>query len=201
MALRKAKIPLKGKKILVIGSGGSARSIAFALTREKPAEVGILARNAMMAMQLARNLTLQKENPKVTLLLQQAKPTLQNSILELMPQSGRKWNSVRYTDPEMLHSYDLIINTTPVGMKGSAAAGKSPLVLGELNRHQSVFDIVYNPAQTPLLKLAKKRGCNILLGYKMLLYQGVLQYELFTQSPAPVQTMEKALVAAIKKVG
>lgn len=202
MALKKDRVPLAGKKILVLGAGGSARSIAFALTREKPAEIAILARNGMMAMQLARNLTLNRDNPKVTLLTgaHTSKQTLKNSLAEFMPQSGHKWASERLQGSEMLHAYDLIINTTPIGMKGSEASGESPLKAADLKSHQTVFDIVYNPANTPLIKMARKRRCNIVLGYKMLLYQGVLQFELFTGESAPVKEMEKALVAEIKKV-
>ncbi len=200
MALTKSKVTLAGKKILVIGSGGSARSIAFALAREKPSEIGILARNPMMAMQLARNLTLNKDNPKVTLYLTGVRQTLQNSLVEFMPQSGRKWTSLRYNDPDMIADFDLIINTTPMGMKGSPSAAQSPLKAAEIKKHQTVFDIVYNPAHTPLLKIAKQKRCPIVLGHKMLLYQGVLQFELFTGRPAPVLEMEKALIAEIKKV-
>ncbi|MBN8221190.1 MAG: shikimate dehydrogenase [Spirochaetes bacterium] len=200
MALKKSGVALAGKRILVIGSGGSARSIAFALTKENPAEIGLMARNPMMAMQLARNLTLHKDNPAVTLLLTDARHNMRTSLADFMPQSGRKWTSLRYEDPESLAAYDLIINTTPMGMRGSAAPGQSPLSAAELKKHQTVFDIVYNPAMTPLLKLARKKRCAIVLGHKMLLYQGVLQFELFTGRPAPVEAMEKALIAEIKKV-
>lgn len=200
MALKKSGIPLAGKRILVLGSGGSARSIAFALTKENPDEIGIMARNPMMAMQLGRNLTLHKDNPKVTLLFTESRNAMRTSLADFMPQSGRKWTSLRYEDPEMLAGYDLIINTTPVGMRGSPSQGQSPLTATEVRKHQTVFDIVYNPALTPLLKIAKKKRCPIVLGHKMLLYQGVLQFELFTGRPAPVQEMEKALIAEIKKV-
>lgn len=200
MALKKSGVALAGKRILVIGSGGSARSIAFALTKENPAEIGIMARNPMMAMQLARNLTLHKDNPAVTLLLTDARQPVRTSLADFMPQSGRKWTSVRYEDPEILAPYDLIINTTPMGMRGSPSPAQSPLSAAELKKHQTVFDIVYNPAMTPLLKMARKKRCEIVLGHKMLLYQGVLQFELFTGRPAPVQEMEKALIAEIKKV-
>ncbi len=200
MALKKDKVQLKGKKVLVIGSGGSARSIAFALAQEKPAQIGIMARNGMMAMQLARNLTLNRHNPSVALHVRGETPGLQKSLAGLLPQSGRKWSHQPLTGADELAAYDLIINTTPMGMKGSESAALSPLAPHELQKHQTVFDIVYNPAQTPLLRHAKRRGCGIVLGYKMLLYQGVLQFELFTGKSAPVKEMEKALVAQIRKV-
>ncbi|GAB4428088.1 MAG: shikimate dehydrogenase [Turneriella sp.] len=196
MALKKEKIALKGKKVLVIGSGGSARSIGFALAQEKPAQIGIMARNALMAMQLARNLRLNGETSNVTVHTRDASQQPLKSRAKLKPQGNTTWP----TDPDVLATYNLIINTTPMGMKGSESAGLSPLALHELHRHQTVFDIVYNPAQTPLLKHAKKRGCGIVLGYKMLLYQGVLQFELFTGKEAPVREMEQALLAQIRKV-
>ncbi|MBV6493715.1 MAG: Shikimate dehydrogenase (NADP(+)) [Turneriella sp.] len=200
MALKKSHVVLSGKKILILGSGGSSRAIAFALTREKPAELAILSRNASMAMQLARNLTLQKENPQVTLLMRDKHGGERTKLSDFMPQRGRKWKSLRYDNPAMLHEYDLVINTTPIGMRGTAEQNQSPLNANELNAKQTVFDIVYNPAQTPLLRLAQKKGCEIILGYKMLLYQAVLQFELFTGQSAPIQAMEKALVAEIKQV-
>ncbi|HRP70376.1 MAG TPA: shikimate dehydrogenase [Turneriella sp.] len=198
MALKKARVPLLDKKILILGSGGSARGIAFALTREKPQEIAIMARNPTMAMQLARNLTLQKENPQVTLLINEKRN--QSRLTDFMPQHGRKWTSLYCSTPEQIEKYDLIINTTPVGMRGSENQKHSPLTIHELKKHQTVFDIVYNPSETPLLKLARKKGCGIVMGYKMLLYQGVLQFELFTGQSAPVQAMEKALIEEIKRI-
>jgi shikimate 5-dehydrogenase len=200
MALKQEKVPLKGKKVLVIGSGGSARSIGFALAQEKPAQIGIMARNEMMARQLARNLTLNGETSNIAVHVRGENQHPQKSLAGLKPQRGRKWTSQPLPDTDELAAYDLIINTTPMGMKGSDSAALSPLSPHELHRHQTVFDIVYNPAHTPLLKHAKKRGCGIVLGYKMLLYQGVLQFELFTGKKAPVKEMEKALVTQIRKV-
>ncbi len=194
MALKKEKVKIRDRKVLVIGSGGSARSIGFALAQEKPAQIGILARNEMMAMQLARNLALTGEGINIAI------HTRNDSYSGLKPQKGRRWSAQPLSDAQALAAYDLVINTTPMGMKGSDTAALSPLAAHELHKHQTVFDIVYNPAQTPLIRLAKKRGCGIVFGYKMLLYQGVLQFELFTGQSAPVREMEKALIAQIRKV-
>lgn len=201
MALKMAKIAIAGKRVLILGSGGSARGIAFALTQEKPAEIAIMARNPMMAMQLARNLTLNRDNPRVTLIQakNKAKPRLADSLAELMPQSGRKWQTLREWDFDHLRSYDLVINTTPMGMQGGSHPQESPLAADAIDKAQCIFDIVYNPARTPLLALAGKRGARVLEGYQMLLYQGVMQFELFTGVKAPTKVMERALLAALKK--
>jgi shikimate 5-dehydrogenase len=200
LALKTEKVSLKGKKVLVLGSGGSARSIGFALAQEKPAQIGILARNEVMAMQLARNLILNGETSNVVVYTQAKNQPGQKSSAGLKTQKARNGKNQLLLHTEELRAYDLIINTTPMGMKGSESAALSPLSAHELHRHQTVFDIVYNPTYTPLLKTAKKRGCGIVLGYKMLLYQGALQFELFTGQKAPIQEMEKALLKQMKKV-
>jgi len=202
MALKKNKVVLEGKRILILGSGGSARGIAFALAQEKPAEIAIWARNPMMAMQLGRNLTLNKGNPSVTLIQAKTekKTRLSDSIADLLPQSGRRWQTVRDWDFDLLREYDLVIHTTPMGMKGGSDPNASPLPSDAFSNKQCVFDIVYNPALTPLVKLARKKGAEIVEGYEMLLYQGVMQFELFTGAAAPVKVMRKALVDALKKI-
>jgi shikimate 5-dehydrogenase len=124
----------------------------------------------------------------------------EKSASTLQPARDRKSRSQPLLDADELATYDLIINTTPMGMKGSDSAHLSPLSAHQLHKHQTIFDIVYNPAQTPLLRHAKKRGCGIVLGYKMLLYQGTLQFELFTGKSAPVKAMETALLKEIRKV-
>ena len=198
MAIHKSGYRLQGKKVLILGSGGSARSIAFALTQEKVSEIGIMSRNPLMAMQLARNLTLIKKNPTVAILLWPTPHRLQKSLIDILPASGRKWKSTVYKEADQLAEYDLIINTTPMGMKNSEHVEKSPLSGNELSKHQTLFDIVYNPQYTPLLQAAKKKKLDLILGYKMLLYQGVRQFELFTRQKAPEKEMEAALLRAMK---
>lgn len=68
-----------------------------------------------------------------------------------------------------------------------------------LHKKLFVFDIVYNPKETLLIRDAKQAGCSIVYGYKMLLYQAVAQFELFTGTSAPVSIMEKALLKALKR--
>jgi shikimate dehydrogenase len=91
-------------------------------------------------------------------------------------------------------SADILINATPVGMLPKT---DQSIILKELlHDGLTVFDIVYNPKETRLLIEARERGCNIVYGYKMFLYQAARQFELFTGLKAPLPTMESALTQA-----
>lgn len=90
---------------------------------------------------------------------------------------------------------DILINTTTVGM---APETKESIVPQEfLHDHLTVFDIVYNPKETRLITEARARGCAVVYGYKMLLYQAARQFELFTGHPAPLKVMESTLIKAL----
>ncbi|GAH82415.1 unnamed protein product, partial [marine sediment metagenome] len=83
---------------------------------------------------------------------------------------------------------DILINATTVGMSPET---KETIVPQEfLHDHLTVFDIVYNPKETRLITEARARGCAVVYGYKMLLYQAARQFELFTGRPAPLEVME-----------
>lgn len=134
------KTSLKGKNVILIGSGGAARAIAFGL-QQKQAQITILNRN--------------------------------------------------YDKTKLLDA-DILIHATPIGM--SPNIGKSLIPNEYLNTALLVFDIVYNPKETKLIQDAKKIGCTIVYGYKMLLYQAVAQFQLFTGEKAPISIMEKELL-------
>lgn len=87
---------------------------------------------------------------------------------------------------------DIIINATPTGMHPNINITLVPAKL--LHKKQIVFDIVYNPKETRLIKDAKKTGCRVVYGYEMLLYQAVAQFKLYTGIEAPVSQMRQELV-------
>jgi shikimate dehydrogenase len=91
---------------------------------------------------------------------------------------------------------DILINATPVGMWPETGQSIVPKEL--LHKNLTVFDIVYNPRETKLLAQARDRGCTIVYGYKMLLYQAAKQFELFTGLKAPLEAMESALAQALE---
>jgi shikimate dehydrogenase len=95
------------------------------------------------------------------------------------------------------HEWDILVNTTSVGM--SPHADYSPLPQSILRPGQVVMDIVYNPLKTLLLKNAENAGCLTIDGAAMFLYQGVRQFELWTGKNAPVSVMEDTVRKALSR--
>jgi shikimate dehydrogenase len=95
-----------------------------------------------------------------------------------------------------ISSADILINATPLGMPPET--GRSIIPKDLLHNRLTVFDIVYNPRDTRLLIEARERGCAVVYGYKMLLYQAVKQFELFTGLKGPLPAMESALTQALE---
>jgi len=92
--------------------------------------------------------------------------------------------------------FDVLINATPCGMAGSKQA--MPIAENELNVGL-VFDMVYNPLETPLLKLARSRGIPVVTGLEMFVQQGARQFEIWTGEPAPESEMLKVVEHELRK--
>ena len=91
-----------------------------------------------------------------------------------------------------LDDADILINTTPVGMHPNV--DDTPIASAEvMHEDLVVFDAVYNPNETGLLKEAIKAGAKPVYGIKMLLYQGAESFEIWTGKKAPIDIMEDAL--------
>jgi len=92
--------------------------------------------------------------------------------------------------------FDVIINTTPVGMRGVKPA--SLLEPKELNT-RLVFDLVYNPIDTPLIRMAREKGLPVVTGVEMFVHQGARQFEIWTGKPAPEEEMLRVVVHALRQ--
>jgi 3-dehydroquinate dehydratase/shikimate dehydrogenase len=94
--------------------------------------------------------------------------------------------------------FDVLINSTPCGMKDS----KQPLPIAENELNAGmVFDMVYNPMETPLLKLARERGIATISGVEMFVQQGARQFEIWTGKPAPEAEMLRVVELELRKRG
>jgi 3-dehydroquinate dehydratase/shikimate dehydrogenase len=89
-------------------------------------------------------------------------------------------------------AFDVIINATPVGMRNSR---ETPLQDKEINARY-VFDMVYDPAETRFLKLAKERGAQVIPGIEMFVHQAARQFEIWTGKPAPWDEMLRVVLLA-----
>jgi len=94
--------------------------------------------------------------------------------------------------------FDVLINSTPCGMAGS----KQALPIAEEELHAGlVFDMVYNPLETPLLKLARARGIPVVTGLEMFVQQGARQFEIWTGKPAPEAEMLRVVELELRRRG
>ena len=92
--------------------------------------------------------------------------------------------------------FDIIINATPVGMAGQKGA---PLLQPEDITARIVFDLVYNPIETPLLKLARQKGLTAISGVEMFVQQGARQFEIWTGKPAPEEEMLRVVLHSLRQ--
>ncbi len=94
--------------------------------------------------------------------------------------------------------FDVLVNSTPCGLKGNKQS--LPIAENELNANL-VFDMVYNPVETPLLKLARSRGAAVISGVEMFVQQGARQFEIWTGKPAPENEMLRVLEHELRRRG
>jgi 3-dehydroquinate dehydratase/shikimate dehydrogenase len=105
-----------------------------------------------------------------------------------------KAKTIKRADLKRL-DFDVIINATPVGMGNTR---ESPLNADEI-KAQYVFDMVYDPAETKLLRLAKERGAQVIPGSEMFVHQAARQFEIWTGKPAPREDMLRIVQLALEE--
>lgn len=155
-------IDIKNKKVALIGAGGGARAVAYAIDI-KGGRLMVFNRSVEKGQALAKEF------------------------------NGQSFN---LDEIALVKTADIIINATSVGMKPEQ--NKTPIPKEYLCKEQIVFDIIYNPMETRLLKEAKSKGAKIIYGLEMLLEQGVAQFELYTGHSAPVDVMRKTLIKCLE---
>ena len=149
---------IAGKNVVLLGAGGAARAIAFAIA-DAGGNVVIVNRTKEAAADLAKAVDCRYET------VDKLEQTIKGA--------------------------DVVINATSVGM---APTENESLVKKEfLSSEIVVMDLVSHPKETKLLREAKERGCKIVYGDRMLFWQGVLKFELYTGVEPPIKVMEEAI--------
>ena len=92
--------------------------------------------------------------------------------------------------------FDVIINATPIGMSGNKGA---PILEAKDLNTKLVFDLVYNPLETPLLRMARQQNIPIITGIEMFVQQGARQFEIFTGKPAPEEEMLRVVIHSLRQ--
>jgi len=165
----------EGKRVVILGAGGVARAVSFTMVQRKVASLAITDGIFERASALAENLVRYSKG---------ASP----SSKDLEPDvTAFQWQNLSLA--RTFDDCDLIVHCTTIGMKDSPQEGQSPLSLEVIPKNVLVYDVVYNPWLTPLLRLARKAGANILGGLPMLVYQGAASFKLWTGRKAPVDIM------------
>jgi shikimate dehydrogenase len=172
-AISDAGVCLDGKNVLMLGSGGAARAIAFTLALKTGlAKLALLDINESMLHGLAADL---RSGTSATIAIN---PLSDKSLGEEMEQA------------------DLIINCTPIGMH--PREGVSLVSVGLFRPGQVVFDVVYTPLETKLLADARSRGLQVISGVEMFINQAVLQFREFTGFDAPVEVMRRVVMERLR---
>jgi shikimate dehydrogenase len=169
-SLNPYKDDIFGKEVSVVGAGGSARAVIYTLIRYfKPAVIHIINRTEQRA------------------------EALKKYFSDKMKYDGIKTKELFPPDLVGIFSNSkLIINATPVGM----FPGQDDIITSLENsfvKDQIVFDLVYNPPLTKLLKLAASRGAEPISGLKMLVHQAAKSFELWTNEEMPFDQIYKSL--------
>jgi shikimate dehydrogenase len=106
---------------------------------------------------------------------------------------GCPWGDFSSLESSVLQA-DILIQTTPVGMANTPLASRSLVPVGLLRQGMTVMDIVTNPRKTQLLQDAEGQGCQVVYGERMLLWQAVYKFKLYTGIEPPVEVMEQAML-------
>lgn len=147
---------LEGQSAAVLGNGGAARAIGVGLSILKVKKIDFYVRNIVNAAEMAD--ALRRNFPQVEM------------------------NCKQIESLNSLSDYKILVNTTPIGMR-SKAMGISPVdeeKIKTLKDDALVYDIVYNPLKTELIKLARKHNKTTIQGLDMLIYQGAKAFEIWT---------------------
>ena len=176
----------EGKQVVILGAGGAARAVSFALVRKKISSLIIINRTSERAKALADSL---KSYIRDSSLRSEGSET---KVIAL------PWQSL--SSQETFEHCELVVNCTTIGMRYSFQEGQSPLSIEVIPKGILVYDLVYNPWPTPLLQLARKAGANILGGLAMLVYQGAASFELWTGREAPLDIMFRKAEETLMKV-
>ena len=171
-ALLENGIKPQGKRVVVLGAGGASRAITYILAKNE-ARVTILNRQQELDWAEDISRLIKKDFGKEV------------KVYELGQLAGAIENT------------DLLVNATSVGM--SPASQDSPVPAQLLNKVPAVFDIVYNPIETRLLREAKAAGAKTISGVDMLAWQGALAFEKWTGQKAPLDLMREAAVKMLEK--
>ena len=169
-SLNEEGVSIGGARIAILGGGGAARSLALTWAQEGAAQITILNRTVTRAQTIADEVT------------QLGIATRAAALDEV---------SLRQTIPET----DILVNATSLGMHPNT--GETPIARAFLSSHLAVYDIVYNPLQTRLLREAQEAGCKTIDGLGMLIYTNVRAAQICANEDISATLMREEALRAL----
>lgn len=163
----------RGRRTVVLGAGGAARSVVFRLAQEG-AQVTLLNRTPERAVRLAEEVNRALGRRAVDLLEWGAEASLRERLAEA----------------------ELLVNTTSVGMSPQEEE-MPPIPVGSLHPRLMVYDLIYRPRETRLLAAARQAGAPTLNGVPMLVHQGAAAFRIWTGVSPPTEVMERAVLEGL----
>ena len=160
---------LRGAKVAVLGNGGAARACIYALKKEA-AKVVIFARDLKKAESLASEF---------------------EAELRELPETE---NQKPKTD---FKKFDILVNSTPLGMRGKFE-NETPVFAEQMKNLKLVYDLVYNPFETRLLKEARKANVPTIGGLAMFIAQAARQFKIWTCKDAPIEEMRQIAIRRLQ---
>lgn len=164
---------INGSEVAILGNGGAARAVGVGLSILKAKKIDFFVRNII-----------------------NAKDTI-DSLRTNFPQVEINCRTIESLKD--LKPYKMLVNTTPIGMR-SKAMGISPIdesVIKTMDKSSVIYDIVYNPLKTELIKIAKANGIQTIQGLDMLIYQAAKAFEIWTGKKPDVLKMK---IAALEEM-
>ena len=163
----------RGRRCVIAGAGGAARAVVVALQEAAASEVTIVNRTLARAEGLLAELNAEGD-----------------AWLRALPDTPDAWR-------EALEGAGLLVNCTSLGAAGTPEENDSPVAADLISPDLLVYDLVYVPAETSLLRAAQARSARTLGGLPMLIYQGAASFRIWTDRDPPLDTMFKAAQAAL----
>ena len=163
-----AGLDVAGKKVLVVGSGGSARSIIHSLGKAGAAEIAVINRTKKKAL----------------------------DALELAGSVGRYVEETEI--PEVVSEANLVVNATPIGMLDTDDTANFPIEPNLFSKGQLAIDLIYHPISTPWMEALRDLEVEAHGGLSMLIFQAARAFKLWTGKEAPVDAMRKAAMDEIE---
>ena len=170
--LKECRFSSRGRAAVILGAGGSARAVSFALAKSGVRSICVANRTQNRAQNLVRK------------------------FRAVFP--GVRWMVARIGSKDLtkaLSGADLIVNATKVGLKRSDGSLISRRSFPK--RKVLVYDLIYRPRRTALLGLAQRLGHRVINGETMLLHQGAKAFEIWTGRRAPLREMKQAMHDAL----